>query len=127
MTAGQRSLGRASRRFWLVAAIGVFLAVVLAGASLLESRLGPIEPTDPGWKASVMNDLGHPIHVRNSAEDLYLRPGQSDIFVPSGPGQLNVIYTVTDEHGKPLGCLSVQLDKARTVDVKASQLKPCRT
>lgn len=111
---------------WAVGLSALVVALVLVGAAaVLENQFGPIDPTDPGWKANIVNDLGRPIHVKNSAEELPLKPGERDIFVPPGPGQLNVIYTVTDEHGLTLGCLAVQLDRVRTVDVKASQLKPC--
>jgi hypothetical protein len=104
----------------------VLLAVAVFGAVLiLEDRFGPIDPTDPGWKVKVVNDLRIPIHVKNSAEDLEVAPGDSDIFVPPGPGQLHVIYTVTDSKGKTLGCLAVELDKTKTVEVNASQIKPC--
>lgn len=119
------SVGTIGSRARLAVVIGLVVFFVLLVAVVLEHQFGPIDPTDPGWKARVVNDLGQPIHVKNAAEDLTLEPGQSDIFVPSAPGQLRVIYQVTDDRGRPLGCLDVQLDRSRTVELPASGIKPC--
>ena len=108
----------------VVLAVAIILTVGVVGA-VLEGRFGPIDPTDPGWKVQVTNDLNIPIHVRNSAEDIALAPGAKDIFVPPGPGQLNVTYIIADDNGQVLGCLQVKLDKTRTVTANASQMRSC--
>ena len=97
----------------------------VAGLIALEHRYGPIDPTDPGWKALVLNDLATPVRVRNSVEDLPISPRDSEIFVPPGPGQLHVTYQVTDPAGHRLGCLAVDLDREHTVTVLVSSMHPC--
>ncbi len=108
----------------VVVALASVLAVGIIGA-VLENTFGPIDPTDPGWKVQITNDLNIPIHVRNSAADIALAPGAKDIFVPPGPGQLNVTYVIADDEGQTLGCLKVKLDKTRTVMANASQMGSC--
>jgi hypothetical protein len=110
----------------LATAVVVVAAVLLLATLIaLEGKYGPIDPTEPGWKAQVVNDLGKPVHVKSAAEDLLIPAGQSDILASPGPGQLHVVYTVTDSSGTTLGCLTVDLDKQRTVKVNASQTRPC--
>jgi hypothetical protein len=111
-------------KLWIAGLTG-FVVMLLVGAVILEDRLGPIDPTDPGWKAEVINDLGVPIHVKSSAVDLTVAPGKSEIFGSPGPGQLNFRLTITNEQGQTLGCLAVRGDKEKTVQLKASQMTIC--
>jgi hypothetical protein len=103
--------------------IGVIAVLLMLGLmlSMLEHRYGPIDPTDPGWKAQVVNDLGAPIRLGG----LTIAAGRSDIVVAPGPGALHPVYKVTDGHGRRLGCLSVTLDRNQTVRVLASTIRPC--
>ena len=100
----------------VISVIAVFLMLIV-----LEHRYGPIDPTDPGWKAQVVNNLGAPIHLGG----LTIAPGRSDIVVAPGPGALHPVYKVTDGQGRRLGCLSVTLDRNQTVRVLASTIRPC--
>lgn len=108
-----------------IAGLVLFAIFLLIGVTVLEDRFGPIDPTDPGWKASVLNDLNAPIVVKDSGVNLTLEPGQSTIFASPGPGQLNFVLTVTDNQGRTLGCLVVHGDKQHTVTLKASQMTAC--
>ena len=108
---------------WILAA--VLAVAVLAALVQIEDRLGPIDPTDPGWKAKVTNDTGRPVHVKDSAENLLLESGESDIFVAAGPGQRHLVLTITDSAGRNLGCLTTDLDSQRTVSMNVSQMRPC--
>jgi hypothetical protein len=110
-----------------IAGLTGFVVVLLIGAVMLEDRLGPIDPTDPGWKAEVTNDLGVPIHVKSSAVDLTVAPGTSEIFGSPRPGQLNFRLTITNQQGQTLGCLAVRGDKEKTIQLKASQMTICGT
>jgi hypothetical protein len=105
---------------WLLIA-GVAPAVVLAVLIGLEHRYGPIDPTDPGWKANVVNDTGQAIHLGG----LTIAPRRSDIVVAPGPGALHPTFKVTDTHGGTIGCLSVALDREKTVTVRASTIHAC--
>ena len=108
-----------------VAAVVAVATTALLVLTALEYRFGPIEPTDPGWKVQVVNDLNQTIDVRDSAEDLTIPAGRSDIFVSTGPGQLHIVLTVMDAKHRTLGCLAVDLDRSRTVRAKASEMAPC--
>ncbi len=107
----------------LVAVMAVLAVALLVG--FLSDTYGPIDPTDPGWKALITNDTGRAIRVKNSAGDLLIAAGQRDIIVSPGPGQIHVVYRIEDDHANVLGCLTVDLDKRKTVDVRASAMRPC--
>jgi len=124
-----RELHSRPRLPW-IAAIVLLVTVAVVGLvalTRLENSLGPIDPTDPGWKVKVVNDFGVAIRVKDSAEELDIGPGRSEIFDAPGPGQLRFVLTVTEGENRALGCLSVQLNKAKTVVMNASQVKPCGT
>src|SRR2546422_3969894 len=118
--------GRMRSQVWIASVIGL-VVLLLVGALILENRFGPIDPTDSGWKAKVVNDLDVPIDVKSSAVALKLAPGESDIFASPGPGQLNFILTITESHGRTLGCLVVRGNKRQTVQLMASQMTPCQS
>ena len=112
---GQTSLtdlGWLRSRLWIGGLI-VLVLLGLIGVLILEDHFGPIDPTDPGWKARVVNDLGIPIDVRSSAVDLKLAPGESDIFASPGPGRLNFVLVITDRQGRALGCIAVRGNSSR--------------
>lgn len=108
------------------AAVVAVVTTALLVLTALEYRFGPIEPTDPGWKVQVVNDLNQTIHVKDSAsEDLTIAAGRSDIFVSPSPGQRHVVLTVMDAKHRTLGCITVDLDRNRTLQAKASEMGSC--
>jgi hypothetical protein len=113
------------RRALLTGLVIAGVLVLGAIAALLTDQFGPIDPTDPGWKARVTNDTGQAIHVKSSASDIRIETGSQDIVVSPGPGQLHVVYRITDEKGTVLGCLAVDLNKRETVNVSASAMRSC--
>ncbi len=103
---------------WSQCIVVALLPVILAACDV-----NAVDPTDPGYKAVIANDLPVAIVVRNDQEDLPLRPGGSDVF---SPGPVNTVrYTVTGPHGRLRGCLFVRLDARKTVRALASGLRPC--
>src|SRR5260370_34516984 len=109
----------------IVASLGVVVVILAIAGAKLEYRYGPIDPTDPGWKALVTNDLTQGVVVGDSAENLEIQPGNSEVLVSPGPGQLDAVYTVTDLNHRALGCLAVRLDRQKTVNVSVSSMRPC--
>lgn len=115
----------AARRRLLIAVAVLVLLLVGVGGQALSDRFGPIDPTEAGWKARISNDTAQAIHVKNSAEDLVLAVGESDIFVSGAPGELHPVFVVTDLQGRTLGCLRVDLDRTKTVTAAASAMRRC--
>jgi hypothetical protein len=108
---------------WVFIGVAAVVIVGVLASRLLE--LGPVDPTDPGFKVSVRNDLGKPIEVKDLEEGLILQPGRSDIFEGVGPGQRFIQYKVASLQGVPLGCLNVTLDPSKTIRVNATSLTRC--
>jgi hypothetical protein len=100
--------------------------LVFAVALVFEDRLGPIDPTSPGWRTIVLNDMNRPIHVRRAGDDYnpLLPPARSDIFY-GGSGQLDLLLVVADGQDQTLGCIPVKLEKRTDVTVSASSIGPC--
>jgi hypothetical protein len=108
----------------IVLIVGAIL-IVGAVAAFLSDQLGPIDPADPGWKARVTNDTGQFIHVRSPRADIRIAPGSQETVISPGPGQLHAVYRISDDKGTLLGCLTVDLDKHRTLDINASSMNVC--
>jgi len=98
---------------------------ILVSLSVLIDRYGPIDPTRPGRKVSFTNDTAEAVTLTTSAESLRLRPGESDIVVSPGPGQLRFTTTVRDAAGHILGCAPVTLSRSRTKPPTFTDLRPC--
>jgi hypothetical protein len=110
--------------FWILLILFSIVGLLVI-VNLLEYRYGPIDPTDPGWKVDIMNDLPKAIHIKNNAEDLTLQPGQHDIFVPAAPGEINPTYIIMDMNGHVMGCLTVNMDRKSTIQSRASLMHAC--
>jgi hypothetical protein len=98
--------------------LAVAAAVLCAGCDV-----NAVDPTDPGYKVQIRNDLSQGLSVGDSQEVISLRPGQSDVFSP-GP-ERRARYVVTSRSGKRLGCLAVRLNGSSTVDAQTSEAQPC--
>jgi hypothetical protein len=102
------------------------LGLALSAATLVVlGSLGPTGPGEPRWHVRVLNDLSQPVTLTSSAEALNLLPGESDIFVATGPGKPTLRLVASGPGSRIMGCLTVRLDPSRQLDVRASQLKPC--
>lgn len=108
---------------WIDRRRGRGVLVLIALLVSAERRYGPIDLTDPGWKVNVHNDLSQPIRVKDGAENLPIGPGNSEVLVSPSPGALRPRYVVTDGAARTLGCLTVDLDRSRTVDARASSMR----
>jgi hypothetical protein len=116
----------AIRRYKVGLLVGAAV-LVFAVALVFEDRLGPIDPTSPGWRTIVLNDMDRPIHVRRAGDDYnpLLPPARSDIFY-GGAGQLDLLLVVADEQDQTLGCIPVKLEKRKDVSINASSVTPCQ-
>ena len=111
---------------WRKGVLLIAAAILILGVfPILEDRLGPIDPTAPGWRAIVLNDTNQPIHVRNGSYNPLLSPGRSDMFHSGGPGQLDLVLTISDAEGQTLGCVPIRLEKKKDITVPVSSMGPC--
>jgi hypothetical protein len=115
-----------SRRRYPLALVVIALTAVCVGTLVvLIDRYGPVDPTEPGWRAEVVNDLPGPVRVATSTETLPIASGSSEIFVASGPGRTELDLRVISIADHARRCLEVTLEKDRTVTTNTSDAVPC--
>jgi predicted SPOUT superfamily RNA methylase MTH1 len=115
------TIRRHPRRSVLIAAAACALALV----AYAQSRWGPIDPTDPGYKVAITNNLSSSVRILDSKEDVVVESGRTQILEGLGPGQRSVRYEVTTLSGGRLGCINVTLDPSKIIVAKVSPLEAC--
>lgn len=106
-------------------AVAVVMLMLVGAVRLAEVALGPLDPNDPGYKVTVLDDGPYTVQLAGgSQETVTLRSGQRFTTSPDGPGQSELQLHLV-RSGVSVGCLRIHLDPVATMETRVSAAGPC--